>query len=151
MEDTTKGKIDCADALGTVLADTFVLYLKTQQCHWNVEGPLFPMLHKLFGKQYEELWATVDRVAERIRALGYQAPSGINVFAMLTTLPDLQGALPALEMVRLLLADHEACSRNVMAALRVCQAAGDEVSANMLAELAEFHDKQAWFLRATAK
>lgn len=151
MEDMTKGKIDCADALGTVLADTFALYLKTHQCHWNVEGALFPMLHKLFGKQYTALWNTVDRVAERIRALGYHAPSGINVFSMLTTLPDLQVAPPALEMVRLLLADHEACSRNIMAALRVCQDAGDEVSVNMLTEMAEYHDKQAWFLRATAK
>ena len=150
MEDMN-APVNCADALGTVLADTFVLYLKTHQCHWNVEGALFPMLHKLFGKQYEDLWGTVDTVAERIRALGFTAPSGINIFAQMTTLPDLQGVPSALEMVRLLLADHEACSRNVMAALRICQAAGDEATANMLADMVTFHDKQAWFLRATAK
>lgn len=151
MEDMMKAKIDCADALGTVLADTFVLYLKTHQCHWNVEGALFPMLHDLFGQQYAALWNTVDRVAERIRALGYTAPAGMNIFAQMTTLPDMQGAPSALEMVRLLLVDHEACSRNIMAALRVCQAAGDEASVNMLAEMIDYHDKQAWFLRSTAK
>lgn len=150
MEDMN-ASVNCADALGTVLADTFVLYLKTHQCHWNVEGAMFPMLHKMFGKQYEDLWGTVDLVAERIRALGYPAPTGMNVFAQMTTLPDLQGSPSAIEMVRLLLADHEACSRGVMAALRICQAAGDEASVNMLAGLIEYHDKQAWFLRATAK
>jgi starvation-inducible DNA-binding protein len=149
--DEQNERVGCADALGTVLADTFILYLKTHQCHWNVEGAMFPMLHKLFGKQYESLWATVDLVAERIRALGFTAPSGMNIFAQMTTLPDLQGAPSALEMVRLLLADHEACSRGCMAALRTCQAAGDEASVNMLAGLVEYHDKQAWFLRATAK
>lgn len=150
MEDMN-ARVNCADALGTVLADTFVLYLKTHQCHWNVEGALFPMLHDLFGDQYAALSGTVDRVAERIRALGYPAPSGINVFAQMTTLPDLQGSPSAIEMVRLLLADHEACSLGCQGALRICQAAGDETTANMLAELVDYHDKQAWFLRSTAK
>jgi starvation-inducible DNA-binding protein len=150
MDDPNE-RVTCADALGTVLADTFILYLKTHQCHWNVEGALFPMLHDLFGDQYTALWNTVDRVAERIRALGFMAPSGMNIFAQMTTLSDMQGAPSALEMVRLLLLDHESCSRGCQGALRICQAAGDETTANMLAELVDYHDKQAWFLRSTAK
>jgi len=143
--------VEVANMLGTVLADTFMLYLKTHQFHWNVEGPLFPMLHKLFGKQYTALWETTDRIAERIRALNYPAPMGFNVFAQMTTLPDVPAAPSAIGMVNALLADHERCAQACANGFRLATEAGDDTTANLLLELVEAHQKDAWMLRSTAK
>ena len=143
--------VEVANMLGTVLADTFMLYLKTHQFHWNVEGPLFPMLHDLFGKQYTALWESVDRIAERIRALDYPAPMGFNVFAQMTTLRDVTDVPMAIDMVRMLADDHMQCAQACQNGFRLATEAGDDTTANLLLELVEAHQKDAWMLRSTAK
>src|SRR3954454_150500 len=101
-----------ADALSGMLADTYTLYLKTHNFHWNVTGPAFPYLHTMFEEQYRELWAAVDELAERIRALGYPAPGHSAQFAKLSGIKAAPNAAPtAKEMIRQLLADNEAVAR----------------------------------------
>ena len=100
-----------ADALSNVLADTFVLYLKTHNFHWNVTGPMFHTLHQLFGEQYNELWLAVDAIAERIRSLGFIAPGSYGEFTKLTNLQESPVARNANEMIAELLRDHETTAR----------------------------------------
>ena len=96
-----------ADALANVLADTFILYLKTHSFHWNVTGPMFHTLHRMFEEQYNELWLAVDAIAERMRSLGFIAPGSYGEFAKLTYLQESPVARNAGEMIGELLGDHE--------------------------------------------
>jgi starvation-inducible DNA-binding protein len=124
LELTEQGKRDCAEALSKVLADTFLLYLKTHNFHWNVQGPQFLALHEKFEEQYRDLWNSIDDIAERIRALGHTAP-GTTV--KLTELADIseQPEIPsAAEMLRQLVSDHETAAGTIRAALSTAQAAG---------------------------
>ena len=104
---------EIADGLGRVLADTYMLYLKTHAFHWNVEGPMFNTLHAMFMEQYTELWNAVDSVAERIRALGFPAPGTYSEFSALTSIEETPGSPKALQMVRLLVAGHETLARTL--------------------------------------
>src|SRR5436305_9629594 len=100
------------DGLSKLLADTYTLYLTTHNFHWNVTGPMFNTLHLMFMEQYTELWNAVDPIAERIRSLGHRAPGSYAQFGALSSLPDAPVAPPkALEMVRVLVAGHEAVAR----------------------------------------
>src|SRR3954463_7515207 len=100
-----------ADGLSRLLADNYSLYLKTHNFHWNVTGPMFQTLHLMFMAQYNELWVALDEIAERIRALGFPAPGTNSQFARLTSIPETEGVPQAQEMIRLLVAGHEAVAR----------------------------------------
>ncbi|MCC7011672.1 MAG: DNA starvation/stationary phase protection protein [Planctomycetes bacterium] len=137
--------------LSCLLADTYSLYLKTHNFHWNVEGPMFNTLHLMFMDQYTELWNALDLIAERIRALGYPAPGTYKQFAKLTSIPETDGVPEALEMVRLLVAGHEAVARTARKAFPAVDDAGDESSADLLTQRLQIHEKTAWMLRSLLK
>lgn len=138
----------CAEALSKVLADTYGLYLKTHNFHWNVEGPRFRSLHQLFEEQYQELWASIDEIAERIRALGQYAPGTYAKFKALATVKDNEGIPTATEMLRELVADNETVVKTIRAALPTIQKGGDEVSAGLLTDRLTVHEKQLWMMRS---
>jgi starvation-inducible DNA-binding protein len=138
-----------AGGLSRLLADTYTLYLTTHGFHWNVTGPMFNTLHAMFMTQYTELWNAVDPIAERIRALGHVAPGSHAQFAALASIGDAPAQPPkALEMVRILVAGHEAVARTARAALALADAAGDPPSADLLTQRMDVHEKTAWMLRS---
>lgn len=138
-----------ADALAAVLADTYTLYLKTQNFHWNVTGSDFGQLHELFGRQYQELAAAIDEIAERIRALGHLAPGGYGAFGKLTAIKDAPANPPAAkEMIRQLAADHDAVARRAREAETTTDDVGDKESADLMIGRMQVHGKTAWMLRA---
>ena len=137
-----------ADALSNVLADTFTLYLKTHNYHWNVTGPMFGTLHEMFEEQYNELWLAVDAIAERIRSLGFIAPGSYGEFTRLTYLNDAPAAMTASEMIAELLRDHETSARTARSALRVARTAVDAPTEDLLTQRLAAHEKAAWMLRS---
>lgn len=137
-----------ADGMAHLLADTYTLYLKTQNFHWNVKGPFFQQLHDLFQTQYTELALAIDEIAERIRALGFRAPGTYMEFARLTSIHEVPGVPPAEEMLRMLLAGQETIlhtARNIMPG---ATESGDEVSVDLLTQRMQAHEKAAWMLRS---
>lgn len=137
------------EALSGVLADTYTLYLKTHNFHWNVTGPAFPYLHTMFGEQYNELWNAVDDLAERIRALGHFAPGSYSAFGKLTALKEAPASPPAAtEMIRLLLADHEALAQRCRKVQEIVEEVGDTETGDMMVGRMQVHGKTAWMLRA---
>lgn len=138
-----------AEALTRLLADTYMLYGKTHAFHWNVTGPTFPQLHALFGTQYNELWTSLDEMAERIRALGVLAPAGGKAMAALASIKEAEGAPAAAEMVKELLAGHEAAIKTARPIIELAQAGGDEGTADLVIGRIQAHEKAAWMLRAT--
>jgi starvation-inducible DNA-binding protein len=138
-----------AEGLSRLLADTYTLYLTTHNFHWNVTGPMFNTLHEMFMAQYTELWATVDQIAERIRALGHAAPGSYAAFSKLSSLPDVPAEPPkALDMVRILVEGHESVARTARELFPRADAAGDEATADLLTQRLAAHEKTAWMLRA---
>lgn len=144
-----KNKKKVADALSVSLASTYTLYLKTQNFHWNVTGPYFSQLHALFMTQYSALALAVDEIAERIRTLGYPAPGSYAAFGKLSVLKDAPAApIKDKDMLKTLLADQEAVRELSLKGLKLAQAEGDELSADLFIKRAEEHDKTAWMLRS---
>lgn len=144
-----KNKKKVADALSVSLASTYTLYLKTQNFHWNVTGPYFSQLHALFMTQYSALALAVDEIAERIRTLGYPAPGSYAAFGKLSVLKDAPAApIKDKDMLKTLLADQEAVRELSLKGLKIAQAEGDELSADLFIKRAEEHDKTAWMLRS---
>ena len=139
---------ELARGLCRLLADTYALYLKTQNYHWNVTGPAFFQLHAAFEEQYTELAAAVDTVAERIRALGYRAPGSFAEFAALSSLADQADLPSAAEMAERLAADHTAVASTARSVLRAAQDAGDEPTGDLMVERQQEHEKTAWMLRS---
>jgi|SRR6185503_4429140 starvation-inducible DNA-binding protein len=137
-----------ADALSNVLADTFILYLKTHNFHWNVTGPMFGTLHQMFEEQYNELWLAVDAIAERIRSVGFIAPGSYGEFTRLTYLQDAPAATNATEMIAELLRDHETTARTARAALVIARTAVDAPTEDLLTQRLAAHEKAAWMLRS---
>lgn len=139
------------EELQHILGDTFKLYFKTHAYHWNVEGPHFDTLHKLFGDQYTEMWEAMDDIAERIRALGDYAPANVSEIMKPSdlTLPK-KAKIKAMDMVKDLAKDHEAISKHIAAAIEKASEVGDEVTADLLIQRQTVHDKTAWMLNATA-
>src|SRR5216110_1113472 len=130
-----------ADGLARLLADTYTLYLTTHNFHWNVTGPMFNTLHAMFMQQYTELWNAVDPVAERIRALGYPAPGSYAQFGQLASIQDAPTAPPkALEMVRMLVAGHEAVARTARGIFPLVDSASDEPTADLLTQRLAVHE-----------
>jgi starvation-inducible DNA-binding protein len=141
-----------ADGLSRLLADTYTLYLKTHNYHWNVEGPMFNTLHLMFEQQYTELATAVDLIAERIRALGFPAPGSYSAFARLATVKEAGEQVPeAPEMIRQLARDQEQVAKTAREVFPLVEKAGDEPSADLLTQRMQIHEKTAWMLRATAK
>ena len=149
LEDNARKKV--ASALNNVLADTYTLYMKTHAYHWNVTGPQFHTFHVMFEEQYREMWAALDEIAERVRALGEYAPVSGKAFAELSDLDNAEDSPPAAEkMVTNLLAAHEQLIRRTREALATAEDAGDAASADLLTVRLQTHEKTAWMLRATA-
>jgi starvation-inducible DNA-binding protein len=136
------------DALSRLLADSYTLYLKTHNFHWNVKGPMFTTLHTLFETQYTELALAVDEIAERIRAVGAPAPGSYAAFAKLTQIEESESVPPAVEMVEQLAADQDAVARSAAAVLEAAQKVDDEVSADLAIQRMQVHEKNAWMLRS---
>ena len=143
-----KDREKVAHALSRLLADTYGLYLKTHNFHWNVEGPMFNTLHQMFMVQYTELWNALDLIAERIRALGFYAPGTYAEFGKLSSVPETEGVPPALEMVALLVAGHEAVARTARGVFVAVEEGGDEATADLLTQRLSIHEKTAWMLRS---
>ena len=142
-----KAKSKVVDELSHLLADSYTLYLKTHNFHWNVTGPMFTTLHTLFETQYTELALAVDEIAERIRALGAPAPGSYTAFAKLSKVKEAQEVPAATAMVETLAGDHEtvaSVARRVVAAAE----AGDPASADLGVRRIEVHEKSAWMLRS---
>ena len=137
-----------ADGLSRLLADTYTLYLKTHNFHWNVKGPMFQTLHLMFEAQYNELALAVDLVAERIRALGYPAPGTYKAYAKMASIAETEGVPEAREMIRLLVEGQEAVVRTARSVFPLVDKAGDEPSADLLTQRMQVHEKTAWMLRA---
>ncbi|MFM2174144.1 MAG: hypothetical protein RLZZ54_2071 [Cyanobacteriota bacterium] len=137
-----------AEGLGRVLADSTVLYAKTHGFHWNVTGPMFNTLHLMFMGQYTELWTALDEIAERIRALGYQAPFGGSIYRTLSSIPESEGVPAAMDMVRELVAGHEAVARTIRSVFAVADEANDQPTADLLTQRLQIHEKTAWMLRS---
>src|SRR5215208_1287939 len=137
-----------AEALSRVLADTFTLYLKTHNFHWNVIGPMFPTLHLMFEEQYNELWLASDSIAERIRALGCIAPGSYRQFSKLSYIQETEGVPSAKEMIAELLRDHETCARTARWALSVARTDVDAPTEDLLKQRVMTHEKVAWMLRS---
>jgi starvation-inducible DNA-binding protein len=143
-----KSRKKIAEGLGHLLADTYTLYLKTHNYHWNVTGPHFQTLHLMFEQQYNELALAVDTVAERIRALGEPAPGTYKAYAKLTSIKEVDGVPEAMEMVKDLVKGHEAVVRTTRELLPLADEAKDESTLNVLTDRLEVHEKTAWMLRS---
>lgn len=141
-------RLQIADRLARLLADTYTLYLKTQGYHWNVTGPMFASLHLMFEAQYTELAGAVDLVAERIRALGVRAPASYHELAARTAVPDDDDQPDAAEMVRRLVDGQQTVVRTARAVLPDAEQAGDQVTVDLLVERMQVHEKNAWMLRS---
>lgn len=144
-------RTDIVAELKKVLADSFALYLKTHGYHWNVRGPQFFGLHNMLEEQYREIWAALDEIAERMRALGELAPQGFTAFANHTGIKDGDPEKDAIAMVAELVADHGTVIATLRAALDVADEAGDEATVDLLTQRLASHEKTAWMLRATTQ
>lgn len=136
------------EALSQVLANTFILSLKTQNFHWNVSGPMFYTLHAMFEEQYKELGLAGDAIAERIRALGSVAPGSYREFLKVTYLREPTTVPTATAMIGELLSDHETSARTVRSALTVSRSVVDPVTEDLLTQRLAAHEKAAWMLRS---
>jgi starvation-inducible DNA-binding protein len=145
-----ESRAQVASALSGLLASTYTLYMKTLFYHWNVTGPTFPGLHKMFEEQYQALHLAGDELAERVRALGHMTPGTYREFSRLSAV-DEDEELPrdSRTMLDNLLASHESCSLEARSVLEVAEEHGDQVTMDMMVARMAFHDKTAWMLRAT--
>lgn len=143
-----KHREQIAAALSRVLADSYLLYLKTHNYHWNVTGELFHSLHEQFEEQYTELAEAVDEIAERIRALGFKAPGSFKEFQELTSIEEDTDKPEAMEMVRRLAVGNEQVLRTAREALAPANEAEDEATVDLLTERLHIHSKTAWMLRS---
>ncbi|MBA3022924.1 MAG: DNA starvation/stationary phase protection protein [Gammaproteobacteria bacterium] len=146
INDKDRKKI--ADGLSRMLADTYTLYLKTHNFHWNVTGPMFQTLHLMFMTQYTETWNAVDLVAERIRTLGFPAPGSYKQFAALTSIKESDGVPSAKDMIRQLVDGQETVARTAREVLPIAEKAGDQPTVDLLSARMEVHEKNAWMLRS---
>jgi len=143
-----KDRAKLADGLSHLLADTYTLYLKTHNFHWNVTGPMFQTLHLMFETHYNELALAVDLIAERIRALGHVAPGSYRAYEKLSSIREEQGVPAATAMIRSLVKGHEAVAKTARAVFPVADAANDQPTADLLTQRLQVHEKTAWMLRS---
>jgi starvation-inducible DNA-binding protein len=143
-----KDRQQVAEGLSRLLADSTLLYLKTHNFHWNVEGPMFNTLHLMFMDQYTELWNSLDLIAERIRALGSYAPGSYKKYAQISSISEAEDSVPAKEMIRQLLEGHEAVAKTARSVFPQAETAGDEATLDLLTQRLQVHEKTAWMLRS---
>jgi len=143
-----KDRKKIAEGLSHLLADTYTLYLKTHYFHWNVTGPMFNTLHLMFETQYTELSLAVDLIAERIRSLDFYAPGTYRDFAKLTSIKESESVPKAEDMIRELVAGHEAVVRTARSIFPSVEKAADEASADLLTQRLQLHEKTGWMLRS---
>ena len=139
---------EIAQGLSRLLADTYTLYLKTHNFHWNVTGPMFQTLHLMFETQYNELALAVDLIAERIRSLGFPAPGTYQQYAKLSSIKEETDIPKAQDMIRLLVEGQEAVVRTARSLYPTVEAAADEATADLLTQRIQLHEKTAWMLRS---
>ena len=144
----TEQREEIAQGLSRLLADTYTLYLKTHNYHWNVTGPMFQTLHTMFEQQYTELALAVDEIAERIRALGLPAPGSYKAYAALSSIPEEDDVPLAEQMIRNLVTAHETVVRTARSVFPVADAASDEPTADLLTQRMQVSEKTAWMLRS---
>lgn len=144
-------RLEVAEGLKRLLADSYTLYLQTHNFHWNVTGLQFRELHLMFEEHYTELAVAVDDIAERIRTLGVAAPGTYKEFAKLSSVKEVDGVPSSLEMVDLLTQGHEQVVRTAREVLKVAQQADDESTAALVSDRMRIHEKTAWMLRVTRK
>lgn len=143
-----KYRVKVANGIANLLADSYSLYLKTHNFHWNVTGPMFNSLHLMFEAQYNELALAVDLIAERIRALGFIAPGTYGEFAKLTKIKEHSGEIDALQMIKHLITSHEVVIKTARAILPDADKANDEVTIDLITQRLQIHEKTVWMLRA---
>ena len=143
-----KDRLKIVEALSKLLADTYTLYLKTHNFHWNVTGPMFQTLHLMFQTQYTELWTNIDLIAERIRSLDAPAPGTYAQFAKLASIRETVGVPKAQDMIKILLEGHEAVTRTARKAFPAAEKGGDQPTMDLLTQRMEVHEKTAWMLRS---
>mgnify|MGYP001380895855 CR=1 FL=1 len=143
-----KERNEIAKGLSKVLADSYTLYLKTHNYHWNVTGPMFQTLHAMFEEHYTELATAVDDIAERIRALGVLAPGSYKAFSDLTSIEEVDQVPEALDMVRDLVKSHETLIRTARSVLPTAGEVNDEATVDLLTQRIQLHEKTAWMLRS---
>ncbi len=145
---TPENREEIATGLSRLLADTYTLYLKTHNFHWNVTGPMFQTLHLMFETQYTELALAVDLIAERIRSVGFPAPGTYKQYAELSSIKEEQGIPKAQDMIRILVEGQEAVVRTARSLYPVVEKASDEATADLLTQRIQLHEKTAWMLRS---
>ena len=148
---SAKNRAAIAQGLSRLLADTYVLYLKTHSFHWNVEGPMFQTLHQMFMEQYTETWNAIDLVAERIRSLGHYAPGTYAEYNKLARIKETPGVPKAEQMVRLLIEGQEAIVKTAREVLPIAEKADDQPTLDLLTQRMQVHEKNAWMLRSLLK
>ena len=137
-----------AGGLSKLLADTYTLYLKTHNFHWNVTGPMFQTLHLMFETQYKELADAVDSIAERIRAVGFTAPGTYAEFAERSSVKEERGVPSAEQMIRQLVEGQETVVRTARSVFPIAEHVNDQATADLLTERMQVHEKAAWMLRS---
>lgn len=137
-----------AKGLCKFLADTYTLYLKTHNFHWNVTGPMFQTLHLMFEQHYNELWTAIDVIAERIRSLGVYAPGTYAELSSLTSIKEVQAPVKDTDMIRSLVEGHEAVIRTARSIFPAAEKAVDQVTMDLLTQRMEVHEKTTWMLRS---
>lgn len=143
-----KSRAQIAEGLSVLLADTYTLYLKTHNFHWNVTGPMFQTLHLMFEQQYNELALAVDVIAERIRALGFTAPGSYSAYGKLTSISESTEVPSATEMIKELVEGQETVVRTARSIFPTADEAHDEPTADLLTQRMQIHEKTAWMLRS---
>lgn len=141
-------RLKTAEHLSKLLADSYTLYLKTHNFHWNVTGPMFQTLHTMFETQYTELAVAVDDIAERIRALGVYAPGTYKKFIQLSSIKEEEDVPSAQQMIKSLVEGHEAVIRTAREGISLAADAKDEASADLFTSRTQLHEKTAWMLRS---
>jgi starvation-inducible DNA-binding protein len=146
-----KDRAAIAQGLSRLLADTYVVYLKTHNFHWNVEGPMFQTLHQMFMEQYTEAWNAIDLVAERIRSLGHYAPGTYREYLALARVKETPGVPKAEQMIKLLIEGQEAVVKTARELLPLAERADDQPTLDLLTQRMQVHEKNAWMLRSLLK
>ena len=145
---TEENRKKISEGLSSLLADSYTLYLKTHNFHWNVTGPMFQTLHLMFETQYNELALAVDLIAERIRALGFKAPGSYKEFAELTSIMEAMGTPNAHEMITQLAEGQESVLKTARKVFPLTEQAHDAATADLLTRRMELHEKTSWMLRS---
>jgi len=148
---SAKDRAAIAKGLSRLLADTYVLYLKTHSFHWNVEGPMFQTLHLMFMGQYTETWNAIDPIAERIRSLGHYAPGSYKQYVKLASVKESDGVPKAEKMIAELIEGQETVARTARSVLPLADAANDQPTLDLLTQRLDIHEKNAWMLRSLLK